>query len=402
MTALVGIDDIRRARQLVGPVLRATQTEISDNLSRLCGRPMLLKAEHLQRTGSFKIRGAYAAIAPHRGSGSEIVAASAGNHAQGVALAATLCGLTSTIFMPTGAAFPKVEATRSYGGTIVFEGHVLDETIAAAREYAATRRARFIPPFDDPLVIAGQGTCGLEIIEQAPDVEAVVVPVGGGGLISGIAAAYRAERPGVRIVGVEASGAASMLASLDAGEPVTLATVQTMADGIALKAPGPLTLAHVEALVDDIVTVTEDEIGSSLVLLLERAKAVVEPAGAAAVAAVLAGKVPGRGAAAAVLSGGNVDPLLLGHLIERGLSAAGRYLRFRVVTPDRPGSLAAISRTIADQGLNVLDVEHNRASVILGMNEVEIIFTVETRNPDHRDEALDAVRRLGVVVEHLP
>ncbi|MGH9246864.1 MAG: threonine ammonia-lyase [Acidimicrobiales bacterium] len=402
MIALVGIAEIRSARRVVGPVLRPTATEISDNLSRLCGRRLLLKAEHLQRTGSFKIRGAYNAIAPHRGTRREIVAASAGNHAQGVALAASLCELPSTIFMPTTASLPKVEATRAYGGTVRFEGHVLDETLAAAHAYATDHGASFIPPFDDPLVIAGQGTCGLEIAAQAPGAEVVVVPIGGGGLISGIAAALRAVRPAAKVIGVEAAGAASMVASLKAGSPVTLPVVQTMADGIALKAPGPLTLAHVDALVDDVVTVTEEEIGNALVLLLERAKAVVEPAGAVSVAALLAGKIPGTGTAVAVLSGGNVDSLLLSHLIERGLSAAGRYLRFRVVAPDQPGSLAAVTRAVADLGLNVLDVEHIRASVALGMNEVEIVFTVETRNPDHRDEAIAAVAALGFDVERLP
>jgi len=313
-----------------------------------------------------------------------------------VALAASLCGLHATIFMPLDAALPKVEATRAYGAEVRLVGDVVDECLTAAIAAAEAEGATFVPPFDHPLVIAGQGTIGLEIAAEAPDAEVVVVPVGGGGLISGLAAALRAVRPAVRIVGVEAEGAASMIASLAAGVPVALERVSTMADGIALKSPGELTLRHVTELVDEVVTVSEEEISRALLLLLERAKAVVEPAGAVGLAALLGGRVAGDGPAVALLSGGNVDPLLLIKLIEHGLSAAGRYLRLRIVLPDRPGSLATATSTVAALGLNVLAVEHHRAGVHLAVDEVEVLFTVETRDPDHRQEIVEALRAKGI------
>ena len=396
---LVTLAEVEAARGVVAPVIRATYTDRSDNISKLCGRPILLKGEHQQRTGSFKIRGAYNHISRLTGSGVEVVAASAGNHAQGVALAATLCELRSTIFMPEAAPLPKVQATRAYGADIRFVSGAVDDCLSDAKAYASETGAHFVPPFDDPLVIAGQGTIGLELVEQAPDAEVVVVPVGGGGLVSGIALALAAIRPDVRVVGVEAEGAASMVAALQLGRPTKLATVATMADGIALKSPSALTLAHVQAFVDDVVTVTEEEIGRALIFLLERAKAVVEPAGAVSLAALLAGKIAGSGPAVAVLSGGNVDPLLLTKLIEHGLSAAGRYLRLRLVVPDRPGSLAIVTRTVADLGLSVQEVDHNRAGAHVAINEVEVLLTLETRDPEHRDEAVEALRAHGFTVD---
>jgi threonine dehydratase len=391
---VITVDDVRAARARVQPVLRPTPTGVSDSLSGMCGRQVLLKSEHLQRTGSFKIRGAYNRIS-HLLPGTDVVAASAGNHAQGVALAASLCGLKSTIFMPVTATFPKVEATRAYGAEIRLAGDVVDDCILMAKAYAEETGARYVPPFDDPLIIAGQGTLGLELADEAPHAEVVLVPVGGGGLISGVAVALAATRPGVRIVGVEAEGAASMAASLYAGRCVRLGALSTMADGIALKEPTPLTLEHVEAYVDDIVTVSDEEIGRALILLLERAKAVVEPSGAVGVAALLAGKVAGTGPAVAVLSGGNVDPLLLIKLIEHGLSAAGRYLMMRVVVKDRPGALADVARVVAAHGLNVLDVEHHRAGPRVGVDEVEILLTVEARDPDHGGEVVNALKGEG-------
>jgi threonine dehydratase len=397
--ALVTLADIEAARATVAPVIRATYTDRSDNLSHLCERPVLLKGEHLQRTGSFKIRGAYNHISRLRGTGASVVAASAGNHAQGVALAARLCDLSALIFMPESAPLPKVEATRAYGATIRSVPGAVDDCITAAKAYAEETGGHFVPPFDDRLIIAGQGTIGLELAEQAAEAEVVLVPIGGGGLVSGIAVALAATRPAVRVVGVEAAGAASMVASLQLGRPTRLPAVATMADGIALKAPSALTLAHVQAVVDDVVTVTEDEIGRALIFLLERAKAVVEPAGVVGVAALLAGKIAGSGPAVAVLSGGNVDPLLLTKLIEHGLTAAGRYLRLRLVVPDQPGSLATVTQTVARLGLNVLEVDHNRAGTSVAVGEVEILLTLETRDPAHRDETVDALRACGFRVE---
>jgi threonine dehydratase len=395
---LVTVDAVRAARELIAGVLRPTPVDSSRTLSQLAGRTILLKPEHLQRTGSFKIRGAYNRIARLE-PGIQVVAASAGNHAQGVALAATLTGHESTIFMPSSAPLPKVDATTAYGATVVSGGENVDDAIVAAKRFAAERGAVFVPPFDDPLIIAGQGTVGLELLEEAPEIETVVVSVGGGGLISGISATVAALRPDVRVIGVEPAGAACMNESVKAGRCVGLDRVMTMADGVALKAPSPLTLAHVRAHVHGLVTVTEDEISQALLLLLERVKAVVEPSGAAALAAVLAGKVPGSGPVAVVLSGGNVDPLLLIKVIDHGLSAAGRYVVLRVILDDRPGALAGLTADVARLGLNVLEVEHHRSGLELDMEQVEVRLTLETRNSIHSDEVVADLKRRGYTVE---
>ena len=397
---LITLQDVQEAGRRVEGVLRRTPVDHSDTLSRLARRPILLKPEHLQRTGSFKIRGAYNRIS-RLDPGVAVVAASAGNHAQGVALAATLTGHRATIFMPASAPLPKIEATRSYGAEIVVGGDAVDDCIAGAQRFAAEHGAVFVPPFDDPLVIAGQGTVGLELAQEAPEAETVVVSVGGGGLVAGIATALAGLRPEVRVVGVEAAGAASMRASLDADRCVRLERLATMADGIALKSPCPLTLAHVKARVAELVTVTDEEISQALLLLLERAKAVVELSGAAALAAVLSGKVPGSGPVVAVLSGGNVDPLLLIKLIDHGLSAAGRYVVLRVIVDDHPGSLATLTAEIARLGLNVLQVEHHRSGLDLGVAEVEIRLTLETRNTLHREEIVADLEKLGYHIEPL-
>jgi threonine dehydratase len=395
---LIGLDDVTEAGRRVSGVRRRTPVDRSETLSRIAGRPILLKPEHLQRTGSFKIRGAYNHIS-RLDAGRPVVAASAGNHAQGVALAASLTGHEATIFMPANAPLPKVEATRGYGADLVLEGDTVDDCIGLAQRFAAGRGADFVPPFDDPLIIAGQGTIGLELASEAPDAETVVVPIGGGGLIAGIAAALAKLRPEVRVVGVEAAGAASMQASLAAGRCVRLDRVDTLADGIAVKSPSPLTIAHVRAYVEELVTVTEEEISQALLLLLERAKAVVEPAGAASLAAVLAGKVPGSGPVVVVLSGGNVDPLLLIKLIDHGLSAAGRYVALRVVVDDRPGQLAALTAEVARLGLNVLSVEHHRSGMDLAVAKVEIRLILETRNSVHRGEIVADLERAGFHAE---
>ena len=396
---LVALADIEAARERVAGVLRPTRVDRSDSLSGLAGRPVLLKPEHLQRTGSFKIRGAYNFLATLDPAVTEVVAGSAGNHAQGVALAASLTGRRAVVFMPVAAPLPKVEATLAYGADVRFTGTSVDDCIVAARAHAAATGAVFVPPFDHPLVIAGQGTVGLEIAEEAPEATTVVVPVGGGGLVSGIAAALAAVRPGTRVVGVEAAGAATMRAALDAGRCVTVPALSTMADGIAVRQASDLTLAHVQAFVDDVVTVTEEEISGALLLLLERAKAVVEPAGAVALAAVLNGRAGGEGPVVAVLSGGNVDPQLLIKLIDHGLSASGRYLILRIVLGDHPGALAALTADVARLGLNVLDVEHHRAGVDLGLDEVEVILTLQTRDPGHRHEVAQTLAAAGYRVD---
>jgi len=387
---------------LLAPVIRATPVEGSEHLSVLAGRPVLLKAEHLQRTGSFKIRGAYHRIArlepARRDAG--VVAASAGNHAQGVALAASLLGVKSTIFMPATAPFPKVAATRGYGAEVVLEGGVFDDCLSGALEHAGRTGATFVSPFDDPLVIAGQGTVGLELAEQAPEAGTVVVAVGGGGLISGVAVALKALRPGVQVIGVEAEGAASMTASLSAGRVITLERIDTMADGIAVKRVSELTLTHVAACVDEVVTVSEEDLSRALLLLLERTKAVVEPAGAAPLAAALAGKLPpSDDPACLVLSGGNIDPTLLMRVIRHGLTAASRYLVLRIALSDRPGELHRLTGVLADLGLNVVDIEHHRSGVHLAVDEVEVHMTTETRVPDDHGKVLATLRAAGYRVE---
>ena len=391
---LVGLEDIEEARRRIAPVIRPTPVHRSDNLSRLVGRRLVLKPEHLQRTGSFKIRGAYNRISQLTGDG-EVVAASAGNHAQGVALAASLCERRSVIYMPANAALPKVEATRAYGAEVRLGGDTVDDSAVEATLYANETGAFYVPPFDDLLVIAGQGTVGLEVVEEAPEGAVVVVPVGGGGLIAGVATAVKARCPSVAVIGVEAQGAATMRSALDAGHVVTLQQVNTMADGTAVRSCSDLTLAHTRARVDDVVLVSEEATSRALLLLLERAKWVVEPAGALALAAVLEGLVPGDGPVVALCTGGNVDPLLLTKLVEHGLSAAGRYLRLRVVLGDRPGALARLLTVIAASSANVLEVAHHRAGVRLDVTEVELLVVLETRSPAHREEVLSAVSAAG-------
>ncbi len=410
---MITLPDLLAARDRITPVIRRTPVDRSESLSRLAGRAILLKPEHQQRTGSFKIRGAYNHIA-QLGPGMSVVAASAGNHAQGVALAASLTGRTATIYMPRGASLPKVAATRAYGAEVRLEGEVVDDCIGLARAFADDTGAAYVPPFDDAAVIAGQGTIGLELAEEAPEAEVVVVPVGGGGLASGVAAALTlgnqplrigpggriaGPRPHVRVVGVEAAGAPTLSQAMAAGGPVMLDRMATMADGIAVASCSELTFAHIEAFVDDIVLVDEEEISEAMLLLIERAKGVVEPSGAAPLAAILAGRVGGTGPAVAVLSGGNVDPLLLTKLIEHGLSAAGRYLTLRIVMADRVGALAALTNELARLGLNVLDVEHHRSGRDLAVSEVEVLVTVETRDRDHHAEVVKALTAFGYRVE---
>jgi threonine dehydratase len=395
---VITLADVADARARLDGVLVATPVEASEPLAHVVGRPVYLKPENRQRTGSFKIRGAYNKISRLE-PGGEVVAASAGNHAQGVARAARLNRQRATIFMPATAALPKVEATRADGATVRLEGGVVDESIALARAYAETTGAVLVHPFDDPLIIAGQGTVGLEIIDECPEDATVLVPVGGGGLVSGIAVALKEKRPGMRIVGVEAAHAAGMRAALDAGHVVQLSDVATLADGIAVKATSELVLEHVAALVDDVVTVTDDEISRAILLLLERCKIVVEPAGAVGLAAVMAGHVSGEGPVLAVLSGGNVDPLLLIKLIEHGLTAAGRYIIVRIIVEDRPGELARLTDAVARMGLNVLHVEHHRVGLKLGVDKVGVTLTLETRDPAHRDEAVRSLQAAGYDVQ---
>lgn len=380
--------------------MRRTPTIASRALSDRCGHQVLLKCENLQRTGSFKPRGAYNRIANlsqvERANG--VVAASAGNHAQGVAWAATELGIESTVFMPVGAPLPKLVATRAYGATVHLVGKSVDDALVAAQEFAETNGAVLIHPFDHPDIVAGQGTVGLEILEQLPDVGTVLVPAGGGGLLAGIAAVISESAPGVRIVGVQAAGAAAWPGSLEAGRPVPLESMSTMADGIAVGRPGDVPFVHVSKQVDEIVTVSEDALSRALLLCLERAKLIVEPAGAAAVAALMsipADELGLTGPVCAVLSGGNVDPLLLTHTVTHGLRAAGRYLGVHVTIRDRPGGLVDLLGVVSDNGASVVDVVHSRTRGALALDEVEVFLTVETKGPGHRQSLLDALDEAG-------
>ncbi|MEV5954149.1 threonine ammonia-lyase [Streptomyces sp. NPDC051987] len=396
----VTLDDVRGAQKMLTDVARVTAMEGSRHLSQLVGSPVHLKCENLQRTGSFKLRGAYVRIAgllpEERAAG--VVAASAGNHAQGVALASSLLGVHSTVFMPVGAPLPKISATREYGAEVRLHGQVVDETLAAAQQYAAETGAVFIHPFDHPDVIAGQGTVGLEILDQCPEVGTIVVGIGGGGLAAGIAVAVKTVRPDVRIVGVQASGAAAYPPSLAAGHPVTVANPATMADGIKVGRPGDVPFAIVEELVDEVRTVSEDQLSAALLLCLERAKMVVEPAGASPVAALLAEPGSFAGPVVAVLSGGNVDPVLLQRVLRHGMAAQGRYLAVRLRLTDRPGALATLLGVLSAVDANVLDVSHIRTDPRLGLTEAEVELHLETKGPAHCAEVGDSLREAGYTV----
>ncbi len=397
---LVSLADIEAARELLAGVVRVTPLEPSRPLGAKLGGPAWLKCENLQRAGSYKVRGAYVRIArmsrADRARG--VVAASAGNHAQGVALAAGLLGAATTVFMPVGAPLPKVAATKGYGARVELVGATVDEALVAAKEFADRTGAVLVHPFDHADVIAGQGTVALEILEQCPDVRTIITGVGGGGLVSGIAVAAKALRPDVRVIGVQADGAAAYPPSLRAGKPVRLPALRTIADGISVGCPGELTYAHVAKLVDEVVEVTDEDISRALLLLLERSKLVVEPAGAAGVAALLAGAVEVEPPVVALLTGGNIDPLLLLRVIEHGLAAAGRFLSFTVYCGDRPGQLAGLLTLIAEHEANVVDVAHERHDPRLRLGEVEVELSVETRGAEHSDRLVSALRTAGYEV----
>lgn len=391
------IDDIRTAREVLEGVSIYTPMEGARWLSDLAGGRVLIKAENLQRTGSFKIRGAYLRMsrlsAEEKANG--VVAASAGNHAQGVALAAKMLGIHATVFMPEGAPIPKEKATRGYGADVRFHGHSVDDALVAAKAFAAETGAVLIHPFDHIDIVTGQGTTGLEIIEQCPDVRTVVVPCGGGGFLAGIATAVKALRPDVRVVGVQAEGAAAYPTSLAQGAPVALTSMHTMADGIAVGCPGQVPFTAIQRYVDDFVTVSEESMSRALLMCLERAKLVVEPAGAVAVAAMLDDPTAFETPAVVVLSGGNVDPLLLMRVIRHGMAAAGRYLFFRCRIPDVPGGLARLLNELAGVQANVLDVVHERTSASLHLDEVEVQLQVETRGVEHAERVLAHLRDCG-------
>jgi threonine dehydratase len=380
------LSEIQEARERVAGIARVTPVYGSETLSKLAGRDLCLKAENLQRTGSFKVRGATNKIATlskgERRAG--VVAASAGNHGQAVAWAAREAGIKATIFMPQDAPMAKVEPTKNYGAKAELRGANFEEALAAAAQYVESTGATFIHPYEDERVIAGQGTIGLEIADQVPDVETVVIPVGGGGLASGIALALRAVKPGLRIVGVQAG--------LEGF---------TLADGIAVKSVGELTSRILEDNLDDMVSVSDEEICSAIVLLLERSKLVVEGAGAVGVAALLSGKAGGEGRALALLSGGNIDPTMLISVMRHGLTLAGRFLVLRTRLQDRPGELIKLLKSVAQERANVVSVEHHREGMDVPVTQSEVELTVAMRDEHHCSVLLESLRSLGYQVERL-
>lgn len=395
--ATVTLDDIRAAHERIADKVRVTPMLRKDTLAPIIGHPVYMKCEHLQRTGSFKLRGASNLIAMldagERAAG--VVAASAGNHAQGVAVAAAERGVQATIFMPEDATLSKVEATRGYGADVQLVGEHLSQALTAAREWADKRGATFVHPFDDARVVAGQGTVGLEIFEQLPEVATVVVGIGGGGLASGIATALRALRPDCRIIGVQAAACASYAAARDAGGPVTIDALPTMADGMAVKQPGALTYEILRANLDDYVVVSEEQISSAILWSMERAKQVLEGAGATPLAALLGGHVQSDGPVVLVNGGGNIDPASLMTVIRHGLSTVGRYLYLGTLLPDRPGELSRLLSLLAQLRVNVLGVEHHREGVQIHVGETRVDLVLQTRNAEHVEEVERGLREAG-------
>ena len=386
-----GLPEIERARALLDGVARVTPVFSSETFSRLAGRPVLLKAENLQRTGAFKIRGAYVKLSSlgpeERAAG--VVAASAGNHGQAVAWAARELGISARVFVPQDATMAKVDATRNYGAEVELTGPAFEEALDAALAYVEASGATFIHPFEDPLVISGQGTIGLEIAEQVEELETVVIPIGGGGLASGISLALRAVRPSLRLVGVQAAG------TLPGGGGYSIA------DGIAVKAPGEFTMSILRETLDEIVAVEDEQIAEAIVLLAERTKLVVEGAGAAGVAAVLGGLTGGSGPVLALLSGGNIDASLMVQVMRRGLAMSGRYLVLRTQVPDRPGELVKLLELLAAERVNVVEVEHQREATEVPVGHTSVELTLLTRDTAHCDELIVKLGEWGYPVERL-
>ena len=400
----VTLPDVQAALGRIRDLIYLSPCARSETLSRLSGTSAFLKLENLQMTGSYKERGALEKLLtlgePERARG--LIAASAGNHAQGVAYHAGRLGVKATIVMPETTPIMKVANTRAHGARIVLHGANYDEAHAEARRLEQAEGLTFVHPFDDPSIIAGQGTVGLEILEQVPDADAIVVPIGGGGLASGVAVAAKALRPGIRVIGVETEVLPSMLAALEAGRPVTLEPASTVADGIAVKRAGDLTFEHVRRWVDEIVTVSEEEIASAILYLLEREKTVAEGAGAVSVAALMNHRVQGLGGkqVVAIVSGGNIDVNLVARIIERGLVKDGRLVRVSVALQDKPGQLAKVSSIVAQHRANVIEVHHTRAFATR-FGDTTLQLTLEARGPEHVQELLQALRERGYQVQQL-
>ncbi|MCL6597856.1 MAG: threonine ammonia-lyase [Alicyclobacillus macrosporangiidus] len=395
---------VKAARQRLSGVIQTTPVDLSQTFSEMCGNPVYLKMENLQTTGSFKLRGAYNKIAllseEQRRKG--VIAASAGNHAQGVAYAARVHQVPCTIVMPEAASLAKVAATRRYGAEVVLAGASYDEAYVRACELQSLRGATFVHAFDDPAVIAGQGTLALEVLEQVPTAKAIVVPVGGGGLAAGIAMAAKAVRPDIRVFGVESASVPAFRQSMDTGQRTKVHVQPTIADGIAVAEPGRITYELVKRWLDDVFTVEEEQIARSMVLLLERSKIVAEGAAAAAVAAVAYGKVPrGIGDVVVIVSGGNVDVTMLSRIIEHGLVESGRFLRLSVTLPDRPGALRDLLDVFASLGANVLTIQHHRVGTRIALGQTEVEIDLETRDAGHIEAILQSLKAHGYLPNQL-
>ncbi len=399
----VTLNDIRAAREALRGVIAETPTLRDEALSTELGAPVFLKAECLQRAGSFKIRGAYNKInslSPvERAKG--VIAPSAGNHAQGVALAAQIHGIRAVIVMPKHAPLTKVEATRAYGAEVVLHGETFDDAAHHAQALALEHGFTPVHAFNDERVIAGQGTIGLEMLEHLPNLTVLVVPIGGGGLIGGIATAIKALKPSVRVIGVQAEGCAPVQASLQAGHPISVSAAQTIADGIAVKRPGEITLEIIKRLVDDVLTVNEDEIARGIVHCGQRAKLVTEGAGAAGIAAIIAGKINLKKSdmVATVLCGGNIDGNLLARVIEQVMVRQGRYILLKLAVIDRPGTLARVVDCLAEVGANIIDVFHRRAMWLAPLGKVGVELALEVRDEKHGLEVIAHLEQAGYHVE---
>ncbi|AHG04817.1 threonine dehydratase [Halobacterium sp. DL1] len=399
---MIELDDVLAARDRVADVARHTPLDYSHTFSDLTGADVHLKLECFQRTGSFKIRGATNRIRTLSDAeqAAGVVTASAGNHAQGVALAASRSGVDSKVVMPEAAPISKIKATKSYGAEVVLHGVDYDEAQAHAHELEEQEGRTYVHAFDDEYIMAGQGTLGLEIVDDLPDLDTVVVPIGGGGLISGIATAVKAHDPDVRVVGVQAEGASTVARSLDKGGPQSVDSVDTIADGIAVRRVGERTFPVIRKRVDEVVTVSDDEIATALVLLLERGKTLVEGAGATPLAAVLEDTFDYEEGETIVpaLCGGNIDLNLLTTVIMRGLVDQGRYVKVRTVLKDRPGSLNDLLDVVADERVNIYAIQHDRTNRDIAMNATEVELDLETRGPEHVDGLLDRIREEGFEV----
>ncbi|SHK34765.1 threonine ammonia-lyase [Desulforamulus aeronauticus] len=400
---IITLEDIFEARKRLVGVIRRTPLEPSEIFSQMTGAQIFFKMENLQKTGSFKLRGAYNKIASlDQETQKSVVAASAGNHAQGVALAASEAGIAATIVMPEGAPITKIERTKIYGAKVVLAGQGYDDAFCRAQEIQQQTGAVYVHAFDDPFVIAGQGTIGLELLEDLPDLDAVIVPIGGGGLISGVACAIKEQRPEVQIIGVEALDAPCMKEACRLGKVHELASAQTIADGIAVRRPGDITFEMVQTYVDQIVTVDDEEIAGAILMLLENSKLVAEGAGAVGIAALLHKKCDLQGKkVAVVISGGNIDVNVISIIIERGLVKAGRYVRLRTIVSDKPGSLQRLLSALANSGANIISIVHDRIKPNIPLKQAEVEIALETRNSQHIAEIVETLQGMGYVIDIL-